>query len=297
MSLKVLKKPEFFLSCKESRIENPQSFYGCFYLGPFNTGQSLTVANTLRRILLSEIPGLAITSTLIQGASHEYATLKGVQDSTLDIVLNLKEIVLKSRFSIRKPVFGYIESKGPGIVRACDIKLPCFIQCVNPNQYIATLTETGLLKVKVVIQEGKNYQIANYKKIDIHSGNMEQNASLNENNAKSILKTEKCLNSSIGESKSLSTSSDFIENQEILVDAVFMPVTKVNYSIENYELGNIKRLNQIIVLEIWTNGSITPRQALYLGLNQSNMLFSQLQKMKVVHSITANSLLLQKKAI
>lgn len=294
MNLKILKKQEFFLSCKESRIENSQTFYGCFYLGPFNSGQSLTVANTLRRILLSEIPGLAITSAQIEGASHEYSNLLGIQDSVLDIVLNLKEIIFKSRFPIREPVFGYIETIGPGIVRACDLKLPFFIQCVNPNQYIATLTEAGFLKLKVVIQEGKNYQITNYQQNMIHRNEKVEKGNVFSSHENPILKNED-MRSSDGQDFLISSSEiEISTTQEILLDSVFMPVTKVNYTIENYDSGNSKISNQVIVLEIWTNGSITPRQALYLSLNQCNMLFSQLQKMKLVHSITSNSSLMQK---
>lgn len=294
MNLKILKKQEFFLSCKESKIENSQSFYGCFYLGPFNSGQSLTVANTLRRILLSEIPGLAITSTRIEGASHEYSNLSGIQDSVLDIILNLKEIIFKSRFPTREPVFGYIETIGPGIVRACDLKLPFFIQCVNPNQYIATLTQTGFLKLKVVIQEGKNYQITNYKQSSIDGNEKLETSNLSSNHENILFKNKKMTNSDIYDSFISNADSEVYRDNEILLDSVFMPVTKVNYTIENYDSGDSKVCNQVIVLEIWTNGSITPRQALYLSLNQSNMLFSQLQKMKLVHSITSHSILMQK---
>lgn len=255
MESNLFEKQKFFLSCKESRIENEKNFYGSFYIGPFNSGQSLTVANTIRRILLSEINGIAITAVNIEGAKHEYGTLPGVKDSILDIILNLKEIVLKSRFPLREPIYGYIESIGPGIVRACDIKLPFFVQCVDPNQYIATLSENSILKMKMIIQEGKNYQIYNYK----------------QDNEKPSSKTNQ-------------------ENQ-ILIDGVFMPVNKVNYTIETYELSESYLNNQVIVLEIWTNGSITPRQALYLALNQAHNLFSQLQKLKVLNFLSAKSLL------
>nr|UZA61381.1 RNA polymerase alpha subunit [Chlorogonium euchlorum] len=167
---------KIFISCKESRIENNQSFYGCFYLGPFNESESLTIANALRRTLLSECPGLAIISVIIEDVNHEYSTLSGVRDSVLDILLNLKEIVLKKvknpwltykqkgvssaynqvGSSFFKPVVGYLKVKGPGIVRAKDLRLPPFIQCVDPDQYIATLSENGSLNMKFVIMEGKS---------------------------------------------------------------------------------------------------------------------------------------------
>lgn len=168
-----------FISCKESRIESNKSFYGCFYLGPFNESESLTIANALRRTLLADCPGVAIISVLIENVNHEYSTLSGVRDSVLDILLNLKEIVLKKSknpwltykpkgissvyeqvgSSFFKPVVGYLKVKGPGIVRAKDLRLPPFIQCVDPNQYIATLSENGSLNMKFVIMEGKGYII------------------------------------------------------------------------------------------------------------------------------------------
>ncbi len=148
---------QFFISCKESRIENNRSFYGCFYLGPFEPSQSLTIANTLRRTLLSEIYGLGIVSVEIDGANHEYSSLPGVRDSVLDILLNLKEIVLKKTIKHFKPQIGYLRVRGPGVVLASHLRLPLFIQCVDPNQYIATLSENGFLNMKFVIQYGNKW--------------------------------------------------------------------------------------------------------------------------------------------
>lgn len=148
---------QFFISCKESRIENNRSFYGCFHLGPFEPSQSITIANALRRTLLSDIYGLGIISVEIEGATHEYSSLPGVKDSVLDLLLNFKEIVLKKNIKNVKPQVGYLRARGPGIVRASDLILPPFIQCVDPEQYIATLAENGFLNVKFVIQYGNKW--------------------------------------------------------------------------------------------------------------------------------------------
>lgn len=148
---------QFFISCKESRIETNRSFYGSFYLGPFEPSQSITIANALRRTLLSDIYGLGIVSVEIDGASHEYSSLPGIRDSVLDILLNLKEIVLKKTIKNFKPQIGYLRVYGPGIVRASHLRLPPFIQCVDPNQYIATLAENGFLNMKFVIQYGNKW--------------------------------------------------------------------------------------------------------------------------------------------
>ena len=92
---------KIFISCKESRIVNNRSFYGCFYLGPFDAGQSLTIGNALRRTLLSECTGIGIVSVIIENVHHEYTTLPNVRDSILDILLNLKEIVLKKKKNVK----------------------------------------------------------------------------------------------------------------------------------------------------------------------------------------------------
>jgi DNA-directed RNA polymerase alpha subunit len=152
----------FFISCKESRIEHNRSFYGSFSLGPFEGGQSLTIANALRRTLLSSLKGLAIISIQIEGVLHEYSSLPGVKDSVLDILLNLKEIQFNSKLPTRNlgplgPQIGYLRARGPGIIRASDLKLPPFIKLVDPEQYIATLAEDGFINMKFVISEGQNY--------------------------------------------------------------------------------------------------------------------------------------------
>nr|YP_009773731.1 alpha subunit of RNA polymerase [Chaetophoropsis polyrhiza]QIZ74218.1 alpha subunit of RNA polymerase [Chaetophoropsis polyrhiza] len=147
------------VSCRESIMETKQSFYGKFYIGPLAVGQGLTLANALRRTLLSELVGLAITSVSIEGVTHEYATLKGVRESVLDILLNLKQIVLKSKQSLKRPQTAYLYYQGPGTIRAGDLILPATIQCVDPEQYIATLSSDGFLKIKLIIRQGKNYLV------------------------------------------------------------------------------------------------------------------------------------------
>jgi DNA-directed RNA polymerase alpha subunit len=147
-------------------METKQSFYGKFYIGPLSVGQGLTLANALRRTLLSEVIGLAITSVSIEGVTHEYSTLKGVRESVLDILLNLKQIVLKSKQSLKRPQTAYIYFQGPGILRAGDLILPPTIQCVDPEQYIATLSSDGFLKMKLVIRQGKNYLVQTPNSLD-----------------------------------------------------------------------------------------------------------------------------------
>lgn len=152
-------RSDFFIISKENRIENPTSFYGCFYLGPFEAGQGLTIGNALRRTLLSSIPSFAITSVEIEGVSHEYSSIPGVKETVLDILLTLNETVLTARTSwkAKKVCIGYLKKQGPGIVYARDFRLPPEVECVNPNQYIATLSDNGYLNMKFQIQYGSHW--------------------------------------------------------------------------------------------------------------------------------------------
>lgn len=148
---------KFLISCKESRIETNRSFYSSFVIGPFHASESITVATALRRSLLAELSGIAIVSVQIEGAAHEYSNLPGIRDSVLDILLNLREIVLKKSTNTIRPQIGYLCARGPGNVVAGDLILPPFIQCVDSKQHIATLADDGVLNMKFIIAEGKNY--------------------------------------------------------------------------------------------------------------------------------------------
>ena len=105
--------PNLVFSCIESRIENDQNLYGCFKLGPFYLNQSLIVANALRRVLLSDLEGLSIVFVKIEGVTHEYSILKGVQESVLEILANLKQIQFKTKNQeiTYKPQIAYLNSQ------------------------------------------------------------------------------------------------------------------------------------------------------------------------------------------
>lgn len=141
----------------DSKVEHATKLYGQFELGPFAPGQALTVANALRRSLLSQLSGSAITLVEIQGASNEYEVLNGVRESILDILLNLKQVVLTSDLETFSPQVGFLNVKGPGVIRAGDLKLPAFLYTIDPNQYITTLSAKGLLNMKFLVCCGKNY--------------------------------------------------------------------------------------------------------------------------------------------
>lgn len=255
-------KDYFFLSCKDSYVENPRSFYGCFYLGPFKASQSLTIANALRRTLLSEIGGIAIAAVYIEGVNHEYSSLPGVRESVLDILLNLKDIVLKTNAVFNEPLLGYLQAQGPGVIYSSDLKLPNTVECVDPNQYVATLSHDATLNIKFLILKGSTYQVYNPKEI-------------------LKLTTEQFDN--------------FKCTTPLTLDPIFMSVNKVNYIIEANELNpNLTRTNQqqnhVVILEIWTNGSIHPREALSQAINELLLTFSNLSEMNLLNNSVAKSI-------
>nr|YP_009632323.1 RNA polymerase alpha subunit [Parallela transversalis]AYQ22912.1 RNA polymerase alpha subunit [Parallela transversalis] len=341
-----LSKPRFFLTCKESRVENSKSLYGSFYLGPFQPGQSLTIANALRRTLLSELTGIAITGVQIEGALHEYSTLPGLRDSVLDIILNLKEVTLKktdlsttsltsatqakintsyeesienfnkfnekkiypseeesqirTRFTRQKkdlltnPQIGYLKARGPGILRARDLKLPPSIQSVNPDQYLFTLCNDGIFHMKFWIHQGKNAilksegkrnflekKVVNLPKFSTRVNKIslleQKDFSAMEKSKKSekyILASSSTRLKNKSQNNKLFTNSNFIA-----IDAIFTPITQVNYIIEEDYF-----FNHTIFIEIRTNGSLSPRKALFDGIQKLVNLFSRLEKLRILES-------------
>lgn len=222
---------KFWICCKESRIESPNNFYGCFYLGPFDESLSQTLAHNIRRTLLSELSGLAITAVEIEGVLHKFSNLPGIQETVLDIICNLQNLVFKksavggynpacahgdtvrtsqyqNAFKARKDfgsgqsalgkTQGFLRLRGPGVVKASDIILPSGIECVNPDQYIATLAEDGVLNMKIDINQGKNYIKQKQKNNFIATQHIATN-----------------------------------NTNKIYLDSVFMPVTKVNTIVQN----------------------------------------------------------------
>lgn len=238
----------FQISCKECRVEHPRSFYGCFVLGPFEAGQSLTIANTLRRTLLSDVPGLGMRSVEVAGAEHGFAPLQGVQESMLDLTLNLRQLVFRpGKDYDGRPCMAYLNVRGPGKVQARHLQLPPSVQCVDPDQLIATLMEDGELKLKGWVESGKNYDYDLPSQESLRMQNMQNMQKATEGNI---------------------TGRFDLEN-------ILMPVQQVNYMIQS---SDIWPKEQDVVLEIWTNGSVHPRQALGLASKQIIRLFSKVDR-------------------
>nr|QXM16243.1 RNA polymerase alpha subunit [Hedysarum polybotrys] len=200
--------------CVESRVDSKRLYYGRFILSPLRKGQAETIGIAMRRILLGEIEGTCITRAKSEKIPHEYSTIVGIQESIHEILMNLKEIVLRSNlYGTRDASICF---KGPGYVTAQDIILPPSVEIVDNTQHIANLTEPIHLCIELQIERNRGYRI-------------------------------KTLNN--------------IQDGSYTIDAVFMPVRNVNHSIHSYVNGTEKQ--EILFLEIWTNGSLTPKEALY----------------------------------
>ncbi len=208
---------QFQVECVESIIEDDQTQYSRFILEPLERSQGSTVGNALRRVLLSNLEGVAITAVRVAGATHEFSTIPGVREDVLDILLNMKEIVLKSYSS--QPQIGRMLVQGPAMVTAAHFELPSEVELVNPDQYIATVAEGHTLEMEFRIERGRGYRAIDR--------NRDETAAL-----------------------------DFMQ-----IDSIFMPVRKVNYSVEDALVGGALEKDRL-VMEIWTNGSFTPQEAM-----------------------------------
>jgi DNA-directed RNA polymerase subunit alpha len=207
----------FQVECTESTIDQNQVQYSRFVIDSLERGQGTTVGNSLRRVLLANLGGSAITAARIAGVNHEFATVPGVREDVLDILLNLKQVVLRCHSS--QPQIGRLLVQGPATVTAGDINVNPDVEIVNPSRYLATLSPDSTLEMEFKIEQGTGYR---------------------------------ALDKTHDETSSL----DFMQ-----LDAVFMPVHKVNYSVESVHSGDEGEKDRLI-LEIWTNGSVTPQEAL-----------------------------------
>jgi DNA-directed RNA polymerase subunit alpha len=207
----------FQIECVESNTDKDRSQYGKFVIEPLERGQGTTVGNALRRVLLSNLEGTAVTAVRLAGVNHEFATIEGVREDVLEILLNMKEVVLKSHSPQR--VIGRLRAEGPATVTGDRFDLPSDVDIVDRSQYIATLAPGATLEMEFYIERGKGYRAVDRSR--------EDNIAL-----------------------------DFLQ-----IDAIFMPVRKVNYTVEDARVGGTMEKERLI-MEIWTNGSLTPQESL-----------------------------------
>ena len=194
--------------------------YGKFVVEPLERGYGNTLGNSLRRILLSSLPGAAVTSIQIDGVLHEFSTIEGVVEDVASIILNVKKLALKIYSDEEKVI--EIDFKGEGVVTAADITHDSDVEILNPDLYIATIAKNGHLRMRMYAQRGRGYTPADQnKREDLPIG-------------------------------------------VIPIDSIYTPVSRVNFQVENTRVGQNSDYDKL-TLDVWTDGSIGPKEAISLG--------------------------------
>ena len=213
----------------------PDGTYGRFVVDPLERGYGTTLGNSLRRVLLSSLPGYAITSVKIDGILHEFSTIPGVKEDVTEIVLNLKSVILKIHGDGPKTM--YVDMKGEGELTAGCFKYDSEVEILNPDLHIASLDSDANVVMEITCDKGRGYVSAEKNTQEKQPG--------------------------IG---------------VIAGDSIFSPVLKVNYTVENTRVGQITDYDKL-TLEVWTDGTISAKEAVSLGakiLNEHLSLFGDL---------------------
>ena len=147
-----------FIKCLNSEKIQSGACHGQFVINSLKPGQGITIGNQLRRVLLGDLGGMAVSAVRIAGVTHEFSTIPGVREDILEILLNLKGIVLKSK--TKKTQFGRLKIQGPNVVTADLIQLPDNLEIINPNHYIATLSTASILEIEFKFEYGTGYKLA-----------------------------------------------------------------------------------------------------------------------------------------
>ncbi len=205
------------IECVETHKTEEGLTYSKFVAEPLERGYGTTLGNALRRVLLSDIEGAAITAIRIEGVPHEFTTISGVVEDVVDIILNFKGVVVKLAAGDLKTA--HISVHKEGVVRAGDIVADADIEVINPDWPIATLDAGASLEVELQIEKGKGFRTA-------------------EANSKP--------HQAVG---------------VIPIDSIFMPIRKVNYTVEDTRVGQMTDFDRLI-LEMWTNGATDPTEAI-----------------------------------
>lgn len=210
--------------------------YARFVVEPLERGYGTTLGNSLRRVMLSTLPGAAVSMIKIDGVQHEFSTIPGVTEDVLEIILNLKKIVFKMYDEEQSTKTVYIEAHGECEVTGGDIKCDSDIKVLNPDAHIATLMKGAELNMQLTVEAGRGYTPSEKnKREDLPIGT-------------------------------------------IPVDSIFTPVLKVNFKVENTRVGNVTDYDRLI-LEVWTNGTISPSEAVSMAskvLNDHFAMFIEL---------------------
>ncbi|NLV57735.1 MAG: DNA-directed RNA polymerase subunit alpha [Clostridiales bacterium] len=205
------------IECVEKSQDNR---YGRFVIEPLERGFGHTLGNALRRVLLSSLPGVAVTGISIEGIQHEFSTIPGVTEDVTEMILNLKN--LSAKLYSDQPKTVHLDVRGPAEVKAGDIGLDDELEIVDPDLHIATLNEDAHLQMSLTLDKGRGYVSAD-------------------------------------KNKSMNMPIGFIP-----MDSIFTPIRKVNYTVEDTRVGQITDYDKL-TLEVWTNGSVQPDEAISLS--------------------------------
>lgn len=204
-------KPQFTVTAEKESAD-----YGRFIIEPLEQGYGHTVGNALRRCLLTSLPGAAVTEVEVDGVRHQFSTLSGMKEDIVEFILSVKQLRIK--YSGEGEVQLRLEAKGPGKVKARDIKTPAEVEIVNPDLVLAKLADNkSKLKATLKVMVGMGYSPMEERKV-----------------------------STVG---------------VIPVDAAFSPIQRVNYQVVSTRVGRRTDFDKL-VMEVWTDGTIEPRQAL-----------------------------------
>lgn len=209
----------------ETDVLSDDGTYGKFVVEPLERGFGITLGNSLRRVLLSSLPGVAATFIRIDGVVHEFSTVPGVKEDVTEIVLNIKGLIAKLHCDGPKTV--EIDAQGPGTVCASAIKCDSEVEILNPDMHIATLSDGARLAMEITLDRGRGYIPAERNKANLAAGS--QNI--------------------IG---------------ELPVDSIYTPVLKVNYNVEPTRVGQSIDYDKLS-LDVWTNGIISAQEAVSLA--------------------------------
>ena len=222
----------------EHQVADDRSQTGVFLIGPLDRGQATTLGTALRRVLIGGLEGSAITAVRIANVNHEYATIPGVREDVLDILLNCKSVPVNSRS--REVEIGRLLINGPATVTASDLQFSSQVQVIDGARPIAVVADGHSLEMEVHVERGNGY-----RPVDRHQED--------------------------------TGAIDLLQ-----IDAVFMPVKRVNYSVDETAVGEGGSARERLRLEIETNGSITPDDAMAQAANLLISLFQPLASLTVV---------------
>lgn len=213
----------------EVKPEKETGNFGVFIIEPLQQGYGHTLGNSLRRVLLSSLPGAAITQVKISGVKHQFSTINGLKEDVVELILNLKKIRVK--YEGEKPVKLTLEKNGPGEIKAGEIEPVTGVEIVNKDLVLGVLAEkNSKIKIDMVLEQGLGYSLAEERPVN--------------------------------------------EVGLIPIDALFSPVSRVNYFVSATRVGRVINWDKL-TLEVWTDGTISPKDALTRSAKTLNSFFEQ----------------------